>query len=83
MTQSAAHFARLLTEAIHRIRQNEGKSVRIVQDELGYALGRQGGSAVERWRKGHLPPTMEDGETLAVAIVVGGATPAPHGRGWQ
>ena len=65
MTKSAVVFADYLSEGIHLVRQKEGKTVRIVQDELGYALGRQGGSAVERWRKGHLPPHTEDVETMA------------------
>lgn len=78
MTQSAEKFAQMLTAAIHRICQNENKSVRIVQDELGYALGRQGGSAVERWRKGHLPPKAGDVETLARIFVQRGG----YDQGW-
>lgn len=78
MTQSAEKFAQMLTAAIHRICQNENKSVRIVQDELGYALGRQGGSAVERWRKGHLPPKAVDVETLARIFAQRGG----YDQGW-
>ncbi|MEM7129224.1 MAG: ATP-binding protein [Chloroflexota bacterium] len=68
----AAHpekFAELLTEAVHRVRIRESKSVQIVQDELGYALGREGGSAVEYWRKGHIPPKLSDVERLARELV--------------
>jgi hypothetical protein len=43
-------FAQLLTEAVHRIRFRESKTIQIVQDELGYALGRDGGSMIEYWR---------------------------------
>lgn len=62
-------FARLLSEAIHRIRLQEGKSVQIVQDELGFALGRDGGSAIRYWRKGHVPAQPEDVAQLAQELV--------------
>lgn len=62
-------FARLLTEGIHRVRLHESKTVQVVQDELGYALGREGGSAIEYWRKGHIPPKLADVEKLAAEIV--------------
>lgn len=69
MSRSAEKFAELLTEAIHAVRVNEGKTVRLVQDELGYTLGRNGGSAVERWRKGNLPPHAQDVEAMARFLV--------------
>ncbi|MFN2201103.1 MAG: glycosyltransferase [Caldilineaceae bacterium] len=69
MTQSSEDFARLLTEGIYRIRKLEGKPIRVIQDELGYLLGREGGSAVEHWRKGRLPPNLTDVEQLARALV--------------
>jgi hypothetical protein len=62
-------FAQLLTEGVHRVRLNESKSIQVVQDELGYALGREGGSAIEYWRKGHIPPKLADVEKLATEIV--------------
>ena len=62
-------FGDLLSDAIHLIKMCEGSTVAIVQDELGYALGRKGGSAVERWRQGHLPPTVDDREALARLLV--------------
>ena len=69
MTLAAKKFAQLLTEAIHRVRLREGKTVQIVQDELGYALGREGGSAIEYWRKGHLPVNLPEIEILARELV--------------
>ena len=69
MSQSPEKFAQFLTEGIHQIRLNEDKAISIVQDELGYALGRKGGSAVERWRKGYLPPKAEDVELLAQILI--------------
>lgn len=65
----AEHFAELLTEAIHRIRLRESKSVQVVQDELGYALGREGGTAIHYWRKGHIPAKQEEIGELAQALV--------------
>jgi len=69
MAASPEKFAQLLTEGIHRVRLCEGKSVQIVQDELGYALGREGGSALEYWRKGHVPPRLTEVEQLARELV--------------
>jgi len=65
----AHQFARLLTEAVYRIRYLESKSIQAVQDELGYALGKTGGSSIEYWRKGYIPTKAADVEQLAVEIV--------------
>ncbi|MEM7033747.1 MAG: ATP-binding protein [Chloroflexota bacterium] len=69
MTLLKKRFAQLLTEGIHRIRLREHKTVQIVQDELGYSIGREGGSAIEYWRKGHLPTSVFEIETLATEMV--------------
>ncbi|MCB0211949.1 MAG: hypothetical protein KDJ52_21590, partial [Anaerolineae bacterium] len=69
MTRSEDKFAGLLTEGVHLIRLREAKTIQIVQDELGYALGREGGSSIEYWRKGHIPPTLADIEKLSQEIV--------------
>ena len=69
MAASPTKFAQLLSEGVHRVRLYEGKSVQIVQDELGYALGREGGSAIEYWRKGHVPARLTEVEELARALV--------------
>lgn len=62
-------FGRMLSQAIYIIKMLEDKNLSIVQDELGYALQRKGGSAVERWRKGHLPPSTGDVEMLARILI--------------
>ena len=62
-------FAALLTAAIQQIKRREGKPVRVIQDELGYALGKAGGSMVEFWRKGNLPARHADVELLARLLV--------------
>lgn len=69
MKKSGETFAKLLTEAIYRIRTLENKSVQIVQDELGYVLGKKGGSSVEYWRKGRTPSKMADVEMLAAELL--------------
>lgn len=61
-------FAELLREAFRTIKKCEGKTIRLIQDEFGYALGRNGGSAVERWGKGYLPPDVPTLEKLAQLI---------------
>ncbi|MCB0171525.1 MAG: ATP-binding protein [Anaerolineae bacterium] len=69
MTRMEDTFASLLTEGVHRIRLRESKTIQIVQDELGYFLGREGGSSIEYWRKGHIPPSLTDVEKLGREIV--------------
>ena len=73
MAPSPARFAQLLTAAIYKIRIAESKTIKktvaLVQDEVGYALGRDGGSAIEYWRKGYIPAKLEDVESLARILV--------------
>ena len=45
MAQSAQRFAKLLQEAINTIAHRASKPKGVVHDELGYAIGRNGGSA--------------------------------------
>jgi len=78
MARSAQKFADLLTEGVHRIKIQESKTVQVVHDELGYLLGRKGGSAIEHWRKGNFPPSLADVEKLACEIVTRGDL----GRNW-
>lgn len=75
---SQREFARLLTEGIRHISLREDKQLLVVEDELGYAVGRSGGSAIQYWRKGHLPAKASDVEALAREIVQRGRV----GRAW-
>lgn len=72
MSISAQRFAKLLGEAIYRVRFREDKPIQVVQDELGYALGKAGGSAIEYWRKGHVPQKASELEALARELVARG-----------
>ncbi len=82
MTRSPEKFAQLLTEAIYKIRLGESKTVKktlgIIQDELGYALGREGGSCIEYWRKGYIPAKMDNVEKLAQELVNRGGLNLPE-----
>ena len=70
MTKPSARFAELLSTAVRTIAARENKTVAAVQDELGYALGREtGGSSIEYWRKGHIPADLRDVEKLAGELV--------------
>ena len=69
MAQSADRFAQLLTEAIYQIRLLEHKNISIVQDEVGYSIGREGGSPIEYWRKGHIPKERQEIEALSDVLV--------------
>lgn len=73
MTPSSKKFAQLLTAAIYKIRIAESRSFKktigLVQDEVGYELGREGGSAIEYWRKGNIPARLEEVEALARILV--------------
>lgn len=69
MTESPEKFGELLTKALHRIRSlNPKKKFAIIQDELGYALGKEGQSAIYYWRKGNIPSIMNV-EKLARELV--------------
>lgn len=74
---SAEQFAQLLTEGVQCIRLQEAKSIQIVQDELGYALGKAGGSSIEYWRKGNIPAKYHDTALLAREIVRRGRLARP------
>ena len=69
MARSPQKFGQLLTEAVYKIRIAESKTIKktisLIQDELGYSLGREGGSCIEYWRKGNIPASLDDVLNLA------------------
>lgn len=67
--RSERAFADLLTEGIYKVRLRETKTIQVIQDELGYALGKKGGASIEYWRKGHIPTKLTDIENLARELV--------------
>jgi len=66
---SEREFGQLLSVGIHHISVRENKQLQIVEDELGYAVKRNGCSAIRYWRQGHLPAKSSDVEVLARVIV--------------
>lgn len=71
-------FRGLLRDGIYRIKDFEsGKTIRVIQDELGYAVGKAGGSVIEYWRKGNIPSTL-DLEMLVKQVV----QRSDQGREW-
>jgi hypothetical protein len=70
MAKSPDKFAELLTTAMRTIAARENRTIASVQDEIGYALGREtGGSSIEYWRKGHIPASPVDLEKLVKELV--------------
>ncbi|MCB0107253.1 MAG: hypothetical protein KDE53_15140 [Caldilineaceae bacterium] len=78
MKTSPQHFADLLTEAIYTIKAKSGKSIGIIQDEVGYALGREGGSFIAFLRKGNVPADHQDTEQLVFELSQREGIEKPH-----
>ena len=69
MAKSPKKFADLLIEGLYAIKKLENKPLGVITDELGYALGRKGGSCVQHWQKGkNVPSHHHDTITLALEI---------------
>ena len=69
MHQNSTLFAKILTEAIYKIKIHDHSSIGIIQDEVGYALGRNGGRPIEYWRQGNVPKKAEDIHRLAEILL--------------
>jgi hypothetical protein len=69
MAESPKKFAKLLTQAIFKIKIRKIKSIEAIQDELGYKLGKEGGASIQKWRQGHTLPKLSDLENLACELV--------------
>jgi hypothetical protein len=69
MRGNKAGFASLLTKAVKQIALNKDKTIAMVQDELGYAIGKKGGASIEHWRKGNLPTSLTEVVNLAEELV--------------
>ncbi|MEM7133165.1 MAG: FxSxx-COOH system tetratricopeptide repeat protein [Chloroflexota bacterium] len=71
MAQSAKRFAELLQAGISEIAKRESRTKGAIRDELGYAVDREGGSAIQYWAygDGHIPKQQADVEALARFLV--------------
>lgn len=58
-------FKTILNQALYRIKANTGKNLAVVQDEIGYAMNREGESYLRYLRKGNIPGHVADIERLA------------------
>ncbi len=62
-------FSKLLIQAIHRIRAETQIPLGRVQDEVGYAIGREkAGGTIQYWCKGHVPAKHAEVEKLAAEL---------------
>ncbi len=61
----------MLQEGITAIANRTSKPKSVIRDELGYAIGRKGGSAIEYWGygDGHIPKQHSEVEALARTLV--------------
>lgn len=62
-------FAALLTEAVHKTKRQQSKPISVIQDELTYAIGREGGNPIEYWRKGNIPKDQQEFAVLTRELV--------------
>ncbi|MEM7133162.1 MAG: FxSxx-COOH system tetratricopeptide repeat protein [Chloroflexota bacterium] len=70
MARSPRRFAELLQEGVAAVAARSSKPKGVIHDELGYAIGRNGGSAIEYWAygDGHIPTNQT--EVVALARVL-------------
>jgi hypothetical protein len=67
--QNPKRFGQLLKVAVRKIALLENKNISLVQDELGYHLGRDsGGVPIQFWERGHIPPQPEEVEKLVQTL---------------
>lgn len=71
MPRSSKQFAELLQRGVDAIAKHTNKPKGVVRDELGYAIGRKGGSAIEYWAygDGRIPRQQADVAKLARYLV--------------
>ncbi|MFN8494528.1 MAG: hypothetical protein U0350_43405 [Caldilineaceae bacterium] len=71
---SPARFAEHLRSALWTMKGQTRKSINLLCDDLGYALGRESGGGYLRdyLLKGHVPSQLRELETLAKLLVEGG-----------
>jgi hypothetical protein len=75
MAESKMKFAKLLTEAIRTIAYDSNRTIDAVMVDIGYELGRKGGSSIEHWRKGNFPPRFSERVALARILFKKGGFP--------
>jgi hypothetical protein len=67
--ENPKRFGQLLKVAVRKIALHQNKNIALVQDELGYQIGRDsGGVPIQFWERGHIPPQPEETERLIQAL---------------
>src|SRR5687767_252477 len=69
MQTSPTRFAEILTTAVLLSKALNGRNLDAIQDELGFALGREGASFIQYLRKGHVPSSVEDALALTRELI--------------
>lgn len=69
MAASLEKFTDVLTKALKRISTETKTGIEDLQIEIGLAIGKRGGSSIERWRKRSLPSKASDIVLLAKELV--------------
>lgn len=65
MKRNPEKFGSALKIAVRKIALFKNKNIALVQDELGFALGREsGGASIQFWERGNIPARERDIETL-------------------
>lgn len=80
MGESPTKFSEQLTVAIRTIKAKSGKKIEIIQDELGFELGRNGGSYIAYLRKNNVPADLESLEMLVRLLIKYEALSAEQGH---
>lgn len=63
-------FGELLRVAVRKVALLENKNISLIQDELGFSLGREsGGVSIQFWERGHIPAQQADVQKLAEVLV--------------
>jgi len=69
MNKSPSRFKELLEQAIYQIRTVSGRPIGVIEDELGFALDRNGADFIRYLRKGNIPANQQDVEQLVEELV--------------
>lgn len=64
MSQAAKDFAELLTNALHRIKEETKQPIYEIEDELSIPI-RRSRETLEKWRRGNLPADLEQVKIVA------------------
>lgn len=62
-------FSNLLRKAVERIKAEESSKVSLVEESLALAIGRDSGSIINYWKRGHVPSKFEDLLKLTAELV--------------